>query len=78
MILKDRWSTQKEPGQIRNITYRNISAPEGSRCLFRGFDAEHGVSNVCIDGYYENGRRLSEQEMRIERNEFTRNFTVLE
>jgi polygalacturonase len=78
MILKDRWSTQTEAGQIRNITYRNITAPTGSRCNFLGYDETHTVSDVLIDGYTENGRRLTEQEMRIERNAFTERIAVTE
>lgn len=77
MIMKDRWSNHKDAGHIKNITYKNITAPENSRCNFKGFDGEHLVENILIDGYFAGGRRLTENEMNINKNEFVKNIEII-
>jgi len=53
-IMKDRWSSQPEIGHIRDVTFRNIHAPKGIPSRFVGYDKEHMVRNVLIDGYFYN------------------------
>ncbi|MOA38660.1 hypothetical protein D3C78_1603680 [compost metagenome] len=50
LIFKDRWSIDQEAGRIRNVVYRNTHIPSGVRSLFHGFDENHCVEQVVIEG----------------------------
>ncbi len=50
----------KRRGRIRNVLYRDIRVT-GDRMpesVFTGYDADHRVTGVVVDGLYLNGRRL--------------------
>jgi hypothetical protein len=50
-------------GSISNITFRNIQVLSESmpRSFFTGYNPEHRVENVSIEGLFHNGIRLTEQ-----------------
>ncbi|MDD4888475.1 MAG: glycosyl hydrolase family 28 protein [Phycisphaerae bacterium] len=52
-----------ERGHISDITFRNIQvlSERMPPSAFRGYDAEHRVENVRIEGLYRNGIRLTTQ-----------------
>jgi hypothetical protein len=52
---------RSERGHISNITFRNIQVLSDRMppSRFFGYDAEHGVDNVSIEGLYRNGIRLT-------------------
>lgn len=58
MILKDQFSTTAEAGNIRNITFRNITADSVGKLQFLGYDDTHRVSGVTIDNLVFNGERV--------------------
>ena len=72
------YSNDKIKGQIKNITYRNIKvySEEGLSMpviSFEGYNQEHTVSNVTIDGVYLNGERIIDANV-IQTNAFTSNI----
>lgn len=48
-IMKDRWSSTTQPGQIRDIVFRNIQIPKGVPSRFHGYDKEHMVENIRVE-----------------------------
>lgn len=67
-------------GRNRKISYRNIqvSAAAMPPCCFRGFDAEHLVEDITIDGIYLNGKRLDDvAEIPLLKYIFTRNIDFI-
>ncbi|MCD6284839.1 MAG: hypothetical protein J7M39_02870 [Anaerolineae bacterium] len=52
---------RSERGHISNITFRNIQVLSDRMppSRFSGYDEEHGVDNVSIEGLYRNGIRLT-------------------
>ncbi|GGF90367.1 glycosyl hydrolase family 28 protein [Paenibacillus aceti] len=77
LIFKDRWSIDQEPGQILNITFRNIKIPEGTASLFHGSDASHIVDGVHIEGLVIGGKQAEMLEnLPFKVNEFVKNLTV--
>lgn len=66
-------------GHIRGVTFRNIqvTAPAMPPLYFNGYDAEHLVEDVLIDGLYLNGKRIdSLEEANAEVGAFTRNVNL--
>lgn len=77
MIMKDRWTVQKEAGQIRHIVFRNIHAPKGVPLNFQGFDGQHCVEDIIIENYTSDGcPAYSEDDLPIERNRFVKHIIV--
>ena len=73
-------SNAQQKGQIKNITYRNIQvlSEEGLKMpdiRFEGYDKDHMVSNVVIDGAYFNGERITDSGA-IQTNAFTKNIRL--
>jgi len=54
----------KRRGHVRNVTFRDIRVT--GDCLpasvFTGYDKDHRVSGVVIDGLYWNGRRIADEK----------------
>ncbi len=73
------YSQTEERGRFKNITLRNISinAPRAPIVRLLGYDADHLIENVTIDGIYANGRRLTAADLELRVNEYTRNITIL-
>lgn len=76
MIMKDKWSTQKEAGYIRGVIFRNIHAPSGTYLNFMGYDEGHIVEDILLDQYWIGDRRLEEKGEWLEQNEFTKNIMI--
>jgi len=59
----------KRRGHVRNVTFRNISvtAERMPGSYFAGYDKDHRVSGIVVDGLYLNGKRLTEREANIAR-----------
>ena len=67
-------------GQIENIAYRNIQVYDDADekmppIQFIGYNAEHTVKNVKIEGVYYNGERITDPSI-IDANEFTGNIQL--
>ncbi|MDQ0090750.1 hypothetical protein J2T12_004173 [Paenibacillus anaericanus] len=62
LIFKDRWSVDAEAGRIKDIVFRNIHVPAGVPSLFHGFDAEHRVENIVIEGLFAGGQPIEDIE----------------
>jgi hypothetical protein len=78
LIFKDRWSVDRDPGRIRNILFRNIHVPQGVPSLFHGFDADHLVENIVIEGLFAartSIERIKDANLRI--NAFTSNLQLI-
>jgi len=65
-------------GKIEKITYRNIQIykEEGlpmPEMKFEGYNAEHTINDVVIDGVYVNGQRLDNAGV-VQSNEFTKDI----
>jgi len=56
-------------GHVRNVLFRNIrvTAERMPGSSLVGYDQNHRVSGVVVDGIYLNGRRLSEAEACVHR-----------
>lgn len=77
LIFKDRWSVDQEPGQIKNITFSNISIPAGTSSLLQGADAAHIVDGIHIQGLRVGGKAIEKlEEIVLKKNEFVQNITV--
>ncbi len=77
LIFKDRWSVDQEPGQIKNITYRNIALPAGCASLFKGADETHLVDGICMEGIQIGDKLVkSVQDLPLKINEFVKNIMV--
>ena len=59
MILKDQFSSTMQPGKIRNITFRNISAPSGGVLRFLGYDADHRISGITVENLTIGGQKIT-------------------
>lgn len=60
----------RAPGnRIEDITFSNISyngnADRLSPCYFKGFDAEHGISNVTLTNIRVNGKPMNKKNMTV-------------
>jgi len=69
------FSNERRKGQIREITYRNIKAycEDGLKMppiRFEGYNPEHTVSNVFVDGVYFNEERIADESV-IQNNAYT-------
>ncbi len=60
----ERASYAKGRGHIKNIYFKNIQIVDGlfPFSIFCGFDDEHSVENVTIDGLYVHGKRITNAE----------------
>ena len=60
-ILDSRYSKDKKKGQIKDITFRNISvdADIPIPSLFLGFNESHSIENVVFDNFKVNGRKIT-------------------
>lgn len=56
--------TRTERGRISSVTFRNIHvyAPKMPPSYLMGFDSEHEISNVTIDGLFLNGKKAESLE----------------
>ena len=68
------FSNDKLKGSIDGVTYRNIKVYDdvGEKVppiRFEGYNAEHTVSHVTIDGLYYNGQKITDESV-ISTNEF--------
>ena len=59
-ILDSQYSKDKEKGQIKDITFRNISIDEETLLpsMFLGYNDSHTIDNVLFDNFRINGRQL--------------------
>ncbi len=73
------YSQTEERGRFKNITLRNISlnAPQKPIVRLLGYDADHRVEDVTIDGIYANGKRLTAEDLDLRVNEYTKNIHIL-
>ncbi len=60
-ILDSQYSKDKEKGQIRDITFRNITVTEDIPLpsLFLGYDESHGIENIRFDNFRVNGKQIN-------------------
>lgn len=67
-------------GSIYDVTLRNIRVSSANRVppsSFSGYDDEHAVSCISIDGFFVNGRRITSlQEGRFQLGKFTYDVTI--
>ena len=62
MVIPEYSKEDKRRGLIRDVTYRNIrvTAPSQPPVVFFGYDEEHRVSNVTVEGFFLNGKDITE------------------
>jgi len=60
-ILDSQYSKDKEKGQIRDITFRNISIEADilPPSLLLGFNESHTIDNIVFENFRVNGRRIT-------------------
>ena len=69
------WSTDKQRGNIRDVTFNNISALGNPLSIeFRGYSSSYKVDNVSLNNIVLNNKPLLLKD--IVRNEFATNITV--
>jgi hypothetical protein len=63
-ILDSRYSKDKEKGQIKDITFRNIAvdADIPIPSLFLGYNESHLIDNVVFENFRVNGRQITSNE----------------
>lgn len=75
-IDKDIWSTDKERGHIKGISFRNIHAAGLPLTVeLKGFDKDHNIEEVVFQNLSVNGRPLTKDM--IQENEFVKNVSVI-
>jgi hypothetical protein len=69
----------KGRGRIHDVTLRNIKINGIRKPILRfvGYDAEHLCENIAVDGIWRGEERLSEEDLDIRKNEFTKNIRIL-
>ncbi|MFD0714181.1 glycosyl hydrolase family 28 protein [Paenibacillus sp. GCM10027626] len=76
LIFKDRWSVDQAAGRIRNIVFRNIQIPAGVPSLFHGFDEQHTVEQVTIEGLFADGQPVGKiEQANFRMNDFVKNIS---
>jgi polygalacturonase len=74
-IGKAVWSRDAERGQIRDVTFKNITAAgDPLRVELKGFDAGQAVENITFQDVKVNGKPLTSVDVKT--NEFVRGVTV--
>ncbi|MCQ6561582.1 glycosyl hydrolase family 28 protein [Paenibacillus mendelii] len=77
LIFKDRWSVDQAAGRIRNIVFRSIHIPAGVPSLFHGFDEQHIIEQVVMEGLYVDGQPAEHVEQaNLCMNDFVKNISV--
>ena len=83
------WTSDAERGRIEDVVFRNITVNNSGYPLFKeieimGYDAEHAISNVLIENVVINGRKVTQEDIKVNprardgivMNEFVYNVTV--
>lgn len=73
----NRYSKAKVPGQIRNITFKNIKLegkPGPYTILFKGYDEKHAIDGVNFENFTINGTPLGAQSPNVKIQKFARNI----
>lgn len=79
MIMKDKWTVQKEPGRVEGITFRNIHAPGGVPLNFLGYDEAHLVRDIRVINLTVDGEAVASlDELRVDTNEFARDIRLIQ
>lgn len=69
------WSRDPERGQIRDLTFKNVTATaDPLRVELKGFDTGHTVEGVTFEQVKVNGKPLTRADVKA--NEFVRGITV--
>ncbi|HTJ79486.1 MAG TPA: glycosyl hydrolase family 28 protein [Rariglobus sp.] len=69
------WSRDAERGHIDGIVFKNITCASGTAKIeFKGFDAEHAISNVLLENVVINGHPLARDN--VITNAFVSNVVV--
>jgi hypothetical protein len=83
-IFQSRWSRDKQRGQVRNITLRNIDVtvsefnPGYTVSVIGGYDAAHTVDGVAFENFCMNGKpATSGDDVYLFTNDHTHNITFL-
>ncbi|MBE5787062.1 MAG: hypothetical protein E7324_05930 [Clostridiales bacterium] len=77
MIAKDFWSKDKDPGQIRNITFRNITVRPKIGSRVSGYDAEHTSEGIHYENFSVNGVMADSLESAgVQVCDYTKDVTV--
>jgi hypothetical protein len=81
-IFQSRWSRDKQRGQVRNITLRNIDVtvsefnPGYTVSVIGGYDAAHTVDGVAFENFCMNGKpATSGDDVYLFTNDHTHNIT---
>lgn len=80
VVDKDMWSKDDRRGQIRNVTFRNVSLTGGSfvRSNLTGFDTDHLIDRVTFENLRIHGKWISNPpEGKIAINPYVRNVRFL-
>ncbi|GGH28797.1 glycosyl hydrolase family 28 protein [Paenibacillus segetis] len=49
ILMRDRWSTDNDAGQIRGVRFKNITIPANAPIRLWGYDAKHRVEDVLLE-----------------------------
>ena len=62
LVIPEYSKEDKRRGRIHDVTYRNIrvTGPSQPPIYFEGYDKDHRVSNMTIEGFYLNGKDITE------------------
>jgi hypothetical protein len=76
-ILDSQYSKDKDKGQIKDITFRNISIEEDIPLpsMLLGYDESHTIENVVFENFRENGRLLKSIEDLRATIQFSKNIS---
>ena len=60
-VIPEYSKEDKLRGRVHDVTYRNIrvTAPSQPSIVFAGYDEEHRVTNVTIEGFFLNGKDIT-------------------
>ncbi len=53
-IVKDKWSTDQNPGHIKHIRFENIKLPQNSAIFLSGYNEEHRLEDIYFSNCHPN------------------------
>ena len=81
VLYNSGWSTTKERGTIENVVINGFKVLDGNdstKCVFEGFDEEHGIDGISIRNFEYKGKKITsiEDDIFAVDDRYVKNVTV--
>ena len=81
VLYNSGWSTTKERGTIENVVINGFKVLDGNdstKCVFEGFDEEHGINGISIRNFEYKGKKITsiEDDIFAVDDRYVKNVTV--